>query len=136
MSRGKLPHISRRASAISSSVKSTFRSSRRPSRLRNFLGEPLLSWRERTKSSTSFCFSGGNSRRFCRTFSSMVMDGLNGGLTHYTLVCGKDGRRASCAEEVGLEAGVAVFVGPESEGDGGEVVNQGDGVAVFGEVHA
>ena len=40
------------------------------------------------------------------------------------------------AEEVGLEAGVALFVGPKSLGDGGEVVHEGDGVAVLGEVHA
>jgi hypothetical protein len=38
------------------------------------------------------------------------------------------------AEEIGLEAGVAVFVGPEGEGDGGEVIHERDGVAIFREV--
>ena len=33
-----------------------------------------------------------------------------------------------------MEAGVVVFGGPESQGEGGQVVDQGDGVAVFGEV--
>lgn len=33
-----------------------------------------------------------------------------------------------------MEAGVPVFVGPEGEGKGGEVVDGGNGVAVFAEV--
>src|SRR5579863_3623445 len=60
MSRGKLPHISRRASAISSSVMWMFRSAHSPRRLRRgFFGPPFFSFRKSTKSNTSFCFSGG-----------------------------------------------------------------------------
>jgi hypothetical protein len=33
-----------------------------------------------------------------------------------------------------VEAGEGVFLGPEREREGGEVVDDGDGVAVFGEV--
>src|SRR6266566_2809229 len=79
---------------MSSSVKSTLRSSSRPSRLRNFLGEPLFSSRERTKSRTSFCFSGGSSRSFSRTFSSMVMDRLLGVLASLYACRRTDGRVA------------------------------------------
>src|SRR5712692_2084387 len=79
---------------MSSSVKSTLRSSSRPSRLRNFLGEPLFSRRERTKSRTSFCFSGGSSRSFSRTFSSMVMDRLLGVLASLYACRRTDGRVA------------------------------------------
>src|SRR5579864_3588009 len=39
------------------------------------------------------------------------------------------------AEEIGLKARVTVFVGPEREGNGGEVVHQRDSVAVFREIN-
>ncbi len=67
MSRGKLPHISRRASAISSSVICMFRSAHNPRRLRRGFADPFFSFKESTNSSTSFCFSGGKSRSFSRT---------------------------------------------------------------------
>ena len=38
------------------------------------------------------------------------------------------------AKEIGVDAGVAVLAGPERERDGSEVVDERDGVAVFGEV--
>ena len=73
MSRGKLLHISRRASAISSSVMWMFRSAHKPRRLRRgFFGPPFFSFRKSTKSKTSFCFSGGKSRSFSTTCCSIV----------------------------------------------------------------
>src|SRR5438034_1379107 len=64
MSRGKSPHISRRASAMSSSVMSMLRSSQIPSRLRRAFFVPPSDSRESTKSRTFFFFSGGRPRRF------------------------------------------------------------------------
>src|SRR5258708_7148587 len=74
MSRGKLPHISRRASAMSSSVMWVFKSAHNPSKLRRgFFAPPFFSFRKSTKSNTSFCFSGGKSRSFSTTCCSIVM---------------------------------------------------------------
>lgn len=47
----------------------------------------------------------------------------------------KDDKRAPLrAEQIRLEAGVAVFVGPQGEWDSGQVVNERDRVAIFGQV--
>ena len=72
-SRGKLPHISRRASAISSFVMSTFRSFQSPRRLRRGLVVPFLTDRKSTKSKTSCCLSAGNSRTFSTTCSAILI---------------------------------------------------------------
>ena len=41
---------------------------------------------------------------------------------------------ASGAEEIWLQADVAVLLGPQSEGDGSEVVDYGDSIAISGQV--
>src|SRR6266851_4163007 len=75
MSRGKLPHISRRASAMSSSVIRTLYSSSDPSKPFNgFAGAPF-SRSDSTNSSTARCLSGGNSRSFSSTSSGILMPG-------------------------------------------------------------
>lgn len=84
MSRGKLPHISRRASAMSSSVMCTFRSAHSPNRLRRGFFGPFFTVRKSTKSKTSFCSSGGKSRSFSRTSCSMVIDACRAASIHYT----------------------------------------------------
>src|SRR5258707_1408379 len=50
-----------------------FRSFQSPRRLRRGFFVPFFSFRKSTKSNTSFCFSGGNSRSFSSTCCSMVM---------------------------------------------------------------
>src|SRR5713101_4756680 len=73
MSRGKLPHISRRASAMSSSVIRTLYSSSDPSKPFNgFAGAPF-SRSDSTNSSTARCLSGGNSRSFSSTSSGILI---------------------------------------------------------------
>src|SRR6266851_3719879 len=75
MSRGKLPHISRRASAMSSAVIWTLYSSSNPSKPFNgFAGAPF-SRSDSTNSSTARCLSGGNSRSFSSTGSGIFMVG-------------------------------------------------------------
>src|SRR5579863_7623913 len=50
-----------------------FRSDHRPNRLRRGIFVPFLSFRNSTKSKTSVCFSGGNSRSFSSTCCSIVI---------------------------------------------------------------
>src|SRR6267143_6506582 len=61
-----------------------FRSAHRPSRLLRGFFEPSLPFRESTNSSTSFCFSGGSSRSFSRTSSSIVIAASQPSLAYYT----------------------------------------------------
>ena len=78
-SRGKLPHISLRASAMSAAEIERPRCFQRPRALFNFArgGAPVL--KELTKARTSCCFSAGSSRSLATTASSIECKAMRPG---------------------------------------------------------
>ena len=42
--------------------------------------------------------------------------------------------QALSTKQVGVDAGVAVLVGPKREGDGGQIVDDGHGIAIPGQI--